>query len=80
MILICSWVVRPWTKCSSSNCQPGVQFRAVYCQQIISGSLPSIVDDEVCSEAIGVTPSSMQECNKDAVCPQYHIGEWGPVN
>ena len=78
-ILICRWFIGEWTKCSSSNCQAGVQFRVVYCEQVISGSLPSVVDDAVCSQAVGPTPSSLQECNQEAICPQYHVEEWGPV-
>lgn len=73
-----SWFIGNWTKCSS-NCQAGIQFRTVYCQQVVAGSMQSVINDSVCVNAIGPTPSSTQECNKEAVCPQFHIGDWGPV-
>ena len=42
--------------------------------------MQSVINESICVNAIGPTPSSTQECNKEAVCPQFHIGEWGPVN
>ncbi|XP_046445127.1 papilin-like isoform X2 [Daphnia pulex] len=74
-----SWFIGNWTKCSS-NCQAGIQFRTVYCQQVVAGSMQSVINDSVCVNAIGPTPSSTQECNKEAVCPQFHIGDWGPCD
>lgn len=73
-----SWFIGEWTKCSN-NCQAGIQFRTVYCQQVVAGSMQSVINDTICVNAIGPRPSSTQECNKDAVCPQFHIGDWGPV-
>lgn len=73
-----SWFIGEWTKCTG-KCQPGVQYRTVYCQQVVAGGMQSVINDTLCTENIGPRPSSMQECNKDAVCPQFHVEEWGPV-
>ena len=68
-----------WTKCSSS-CQPGVQHRTVYCQEVAAGGRQSVISDDICVNAHGPKPSSSQDCNQDAVCPEFHIGEWSPVS
>ena len=72
------WFIGNWTKCSS-NCQAGVQHRTVYCQQVVSDSKQSVADDEICINSNGPKPSASQPCNEDAVCPTFHIGNWGPV-
>ena len=58
------WFIDQWTNCTS-DCLDGVQFRTVFCQQVIAGSLPSVIDNQRCVEAIGPKPSSMQKCNQD---------------
>lgn len=78
LLMFKRWFIGNWTKCSS-NCQAGVQHRTVYCQQVVSDSKQSVADDEICINSNGPKPSASQPCNEDAVCPTFHIGNWGPV-
>lgn len=74
------WFLGDWEKCSKPCGEGGTQARKVYCQQILSNARPSLVDDSICKEKFGYTPKNEQECNKDVVCPVWHVGPWKPVS
>ncbi|XP_048510814.1 papilin isoform X3 [Athalia rosae] len=74
------WVIGNWGPCSE-GCKPGgEQTREIKCQRVISGDIPSLVDDHTCLELIGPKDIEIQECNKDVECPNWHIGPWKPCD
>ena len=74
-----SWVEGEWGPCSKQCGEGGEQTRQVKCEQVISGGIPSIVDDSQCAK-LGPKPEPKQECNKEVDCPQWHTGPWKPVS
>ncbi|XP_022911513.1 papilin isoform X2 [Onthophagus taurus] len=72
------WVAKDWEKCSESCGENGVQTRKIYCEQIISGGVPSIVDDQQCTNI--QKPPSQQPCNQGVICAEWHTGPWKPCN
>ena len=75
---ICSWFIGEWSDCST-KCLEGVQFRSVYCQQVMAGAVASVVDSDQCASAVGPKPASVQSCNQLVACPQWHVEDWSPV-
>ncbi|GJQ76338.1 hypothetical protein Trydic_g2060 [Trypoxylus dichotomus] len=72
------WVAKDWEKCSATCGDGGTQTRKIYCEQIISGGVASIVDDGQCVNL--QKPPIQQECNKGVICGEWHIGPWKPCN
>ncbi|XP_046586729.1 papilin isoform X8 [Neodiprion lecontei] len=74
------WVIGDWGPCSKACGLGGEQTREIKCEQIISGGIPSLVDDTRCLKTIGPKGIEIQECNKDVPCPQWHKGPWKPCD
>nr|CAD7426582.1 unnamed protein product [Timema monikensis] len=74
------WSLGGWGPCSETCGEGGVQIRQVYCERIVSNGLPSVVEDEQCSDVLGPKPPTTQECNQDVACPTWHVGPWKPCN
>nr|CAD7441589.1 unnamed protein product [Timema bartmani] len=74
------WSLGGWGPCSETCGEGGVQIRQVYCERIVSNGLPSVVEDEQCSDMLGPKPPTTQECNQDVACPTWHVGPWKPCN
>lgn len=72
------WVAHPWNNCSKSCGPEGIQTRKVFCEQIISNGVPTVVDETECKK-VGPKPPEQQSCNQDAICANWHIGPWKPV-
>ena len=72
------WVEGEWSPCSKQCGSGGEQTRQIKCEQVVSGGIPSIVDDSQCLK-LGPKPEPKQECNKGVDCPQWHTGPWKPV-
>lgn len=70
-----SWYVGDWESCSAS-CGSGLQYRAVYCQQIAVGSTPITVNNSECENTIGPRPTHLRPCSTDMPCPQWNSGPW----
>ena len=73
------WVEGEWGPCSKHCGEGGEQSRGIKCEQVISGGIPTVVDDSQCLEKVGPKGPTKQECNKNVTCPQFHIGPWKPV-
>lgn len=73
------WVEGEWGPCSKHCGKGGEQTREIKCEQVISGEIPTLVDDSQCLKKIGPKGPTKQECNKDVPCPQFHVGPWKPV-
>ncbi|KAK4313128.1 hypothetical protein Pmani_015500 [Petrolisthes manimaculis] len=74
------WQEGEWTPCTSSCGTPGWQFRHVYCGQTFSEGRLSVVNESMCMYELGPRPSTVQECNRDATCATWHVGDWAPCN
>ena len=74
------WFLGEWGPCSETCGEGGDQIRQVYCEQIVSGGLPSVVDDIQCTDLLGPKPPVIQKCNVDVPCPTWHVGPWKPVS
>jgi hypothetical protein len=74
------WAVGEWEPCSEACGEGGSQIRQVYCEQIVSGGLPSVVGEEQCTDVLGPKPPNTQPCNVDVPCPMWHVGPWKPVS
>lgn len=72
------WIAGEWSACDKPCGQGGEQTREIKCEQIVSGGIPTVVDDAQCAQ-IGPKNETKRECNKDLVCPQWHFGAWKPV-
>lgn len=80
------WNVGEWGNCTEGNgtdCTQ-FQFRNVFCEQTLANNVPSLVDDEQCSE-LGDPPVSVKSCDEeieddfmveDETTPKYHTGPW----
>lgn len=73
------WVEGEWGPCSKHCGEGGEQSRGIKCEQVISGGIPTVVDDSQCLEKVGPKGPTKQECNKNVTCPQFHVGPWKPV-
>ncbi|PSN47564.1 hypothetical protein C0J52_19332 [Blattella germanica] len=74
------WFVSAWGPCSETCGEGGIQVRQVYCEQIVSGGRPSVVDDSLCIDILAHKPPTTQKCSEDVPCPQWHVGPWKPCN
>ncbi|KAK9688591.1 ADAM-TS Spacer 1 [Popillia japonica] len=72
------WVAKEWEKCSAPCGAGGTQTRKIYCEQIISSGVPSIVDDQQCANL--QKPTTEQACNQGVICGEWHFGPWKPCN
>jgi len=75
-----NWFLGEWGPCSETCGTGGNQIRQVYCEQIVSGGLPSVVDEIQCTDVLGPKPPVTQTCNVDVPCPTWHVGPWKPVS
>ncbi|XP_015589222.1 papilin isoform X3 [Cephus cinctus] len=74
------WIEGEWGTCSKHCGDDGVQTREIKCEQIISGGIPSIVDEAQCLEKLGPKTETTRQCNKDVECPKWHLGPWKPCD
>ncbi|XP_031784533.1 papilin isoform X3 [Nasonia vitripennis] len=74
------WVASDWSNCSKPCGEGGEQTREIKCEQIVSGGVPTIVDENQCIERLGPKNVTKQQCNKDVECPQWHLGPWKPCD
>ncbi|XP_069673465.1 papilin isoform X4 [Periplaneta americana] len=74
------WSLGEWEPCSASCGEGGTQIRQVYCEQVVSGGLPSVVDEVHCTDILGPKPPTSQKCNVDVPCPTWHVGPWRPCD
>ncbi|XP_023705293.1 papilin isoform X5 [Cryptotermes secundus] len=74
------WALGEWGPCSETCGEGGSQIRQVYCEQIVTGGLPSVVGEEHCKDELGPKPPNTQSCNVDVPCPTWHVGPWKPCN
>lgn len=72
------WVAHSWNNCSKPCGSDGVQTRKVFCEQIITNGVPTVVDEAECKK-FGPKPPQEQPCNQDAICANWHVGPWKPV-
>ncbi|XP_068083649.1 papilin [Anabrus simplex] len=70
------WSIGEWSHCSETCGDGGTQTRQVYCEQVVSSGLPSVVDDEECINLLGPKPATSQSCEDTVQCPSWHIGPW----
>lgn len=83
------WKVGPWSNCTGSNNTETVppeedectqyQFRNVFCEQIVSNNVGSVVEDNKCFEEVeelGEKPQAFKEC--DEVLEGEEEEEQGP--
>ncbi|KAF3430423.1 hypothetical protein E2986_10746, partial [Frieseomelitta varia] len=75
-----AWVEGEWGRCSKHCGEGGEQSRRIKCEQVVSGGIPTVVDDSQCLEKVGPKGPTTQECNKDVACPQFHVGPWKPCD
>lgn len=73
------WVEGEWGPCSKHCGEGAEQSREIKCEQVISGGIPTVVDDSQCVKKVGPKGPTSQECNKDVSCPLFHTGPWKPV-
>lgn len=71
-------MAKEWEKCSAPCGAGGTQTRKIYCEQIISSGVPSIVDDQQCANL--QKPTTEQACNQGVICGEWHFGPWKPVS
>ncbi|XP_034936854.1 papilin isoform X2 [Chelonus insularis] len=74
------WVESEWTPCNKLCGEGGERTREIKCEQIIAGGIPTVVDDSVCIEKVGVKNETTQKCNENVECPMWHIGPWKPCD
>ncbi|XP_006817461.1 papilin-like, partial [Saccoglossus kowalevskii] len=70
------WFVGEWSPCSHSCGRHGTQVRLVYCEQILQGTVPAVVDEAFCRSREGPKPVYARHCNEDIECPQWQVGRW----
>lgn len=75
-----SWQVGDWTPCTSSCGTPGWQFRHVYCGQKFTEGRLSVVNNSICTDAVGSPPDSVRECNQNEVCATWLVEDWTPCS
>ena len=80
------WNVGEWGNCTEGNgtdCTQ-FQFRNVFCEQNLANNVPSLVDDEMCSD-LGEPPLAVKACDEeieddfmveDETSPRFHSGPW----
>ncbi|XP_067129548.1 papilin-like isoform X2 [Centruroides vittatus] len=73
------WHVGDWSQCSQS-CAAGVQYRLIYCQQLINGGVLAVTNDGQCELDDSSKPPFYQICNLDVECPRWHVGPWSACN
>ncbi|XP_063221793.1 papilin isoform X2 [Bacillus rossius redtenbacheri] len=75
-----AWSLGEWGACSMSCGPGGTRSRQVFCEQVVANGLPSIVDEQLCSESLGPRPSATEPCGEDVPCPTWFVGPWKPCN
>ena len=73
------WIEGPWSECSSLCGNDGVKTRQVYCEQIVSNNVPSIVPDELCLQIYPKKPDTQLSCNNGFDCPKWFVEPWKAV-
>ncbi|XP_014217269.1 papilin isoform X2 [Copidosoma floridanum] len=74
------WVEAEWSECSKPCGEGGEQTRDIKCQQIVSGGVPTVVDEAQCAKSLGPKNATTRACNKELECPKFHIGPWKPCD
>ena len=80
------WNVGDWGNCTEGNgtdCTQ-FQFRNVFCEQVLSNNVPSLVEDEMCAD-LGQPPLAVKTCDEeieddflleDETTPRYWSDPW----
>ncbi|KAK7073727.1 hypothetical protein SK128_001458, partial [Halocaridina rubra] len=74
-----SWQMGEWTPCTTSCGTAGWQFRHVYCGQKFTEGRLSIVNSSTCEQQ-APHPQTIRQCNTEADCPSWHVGDWTPCS
>ncbi|KAK5647606.1 hypothetical protein RI129_002498 [Pyrocoelia pectoralis] len=72
------WVSGQWERCSAPCGNMGLQYRQVFCEQVIHQGYTSIVDDRYCQQ--DEKPEQQRPCNRGQICANWHTAPWKPCD